>query len=164
MDVVGEVIEIKQSGAFGTRIFRAEPLELGVIGRTLRAVAIDEIQQAAADALDGGDIERLLRGRNIRGLGAERQRTLIGLLRIDHAKRHRRRAGPVRGDEGKAVGALLLVDEIIDVALAIDRDLPGPVARDRHVSHQLEQRVQLLWPRMRVFDELEAVGAHRIVG
>jgi hypothetical protein len=70
----------------------------------------------------------------------------------------------VRGDEGKAVGAGLLVDQIIDVALAIDRDLPGAVARDRQIAHQLEQRVQLFRSGMRVFDELEAVGAHRIVG
>ena len=47
-------------------------------------------------------------GRNIRRLGAERQRALVGLLRIDHAERHRRRAGPMRGDEVKAVGAGLL--------------------------------------------------------
>ena len=164
MDVVGEVIEIKQPGALGPRIARAQPFELGIIGRALGAVAIDEIQQAAADALDGGHVERLLRRRNIRGLGAERQCALIGLLRIDHAERHRRRAGPVRGDEIEAVGAGLLVDEIIDVALAIDRDLLGPVPRDRHIAHQPEQRVQFFGPRMRVFDELEAVGAHRVVG
>ena len=62
MDVVGEMIEIEQAGADGTRIARAEPFELGIIGRALGAIAIDEIQQAAADALDRGNIERLLRG------------------------------------------------------------------------------------------------------
>ena len=40
----------------------AEPVELDGIGRTLGTVAIDEIEQAAADALDRGDVERLLRG------------------------------------------------------------------------------------------------------
>ena len=164
MDVVGEMIEIKQPGAFRPRISCAEPVELGVVGRALRAVAIDEIQQAAADALDRGDIERLLRRRNIGRLGAERQRALIGPLRIDDAERHRGRARPVRGDKGEAVRARLFVDEIIDVALAIDRDLPGPVARHRHIAHQPEQRVQLFGSRVRVFDELKAVGAHRIVG
>jgi hypothetical protein len=69
-----------------------------------------------------------LRGRNIGRLRAERQRARIGLLRIDHPERHRRRAGPVRGNKAEAVGAGLFVDEIIDVALAVDRDLPGPVA------------------------------------
>ena len=70
----------------------------------------------------------------------------------------------MRGDEGKTVGAGLLVDEIIDIALAVDGDLPGLVARDRRIAHQLEQRVQLFRLRVGVFDELEAVGAHRIVG
>ena len=70
----------------------------------------------------------------------------------------------MRGDETKAMGAGLLVDEIVDVALAIDRDLLGLVARDRHITHQLEQCMQLLRLRMRVFDKLEAIGAHWIVG
>ena len=62
------------------------------------------------------------------------------------------------------MGAGLFVDEIVDVALAIDRDLLGLVVRDRHVAHQLEQRVQRFGIGMGVFDELKAVGAHRIVG
>jgi hypothetical protein len=88
----------------------------------------------------------------------------IGLLRIDYAKRHRRRAGSVRGDEAGAVAARLLIDQIIDVALAIDRDLLGLVAGDRRIAHQPEKRMQLFGLGMRVLDELEAVGAHRIVG
>ncbi len=62
------------------------------------------------------------------------------------------------------MGAGFLVDDVIDVALPIDRDLFGPVARDGHIAHQLEQRVQLFRLRMRIFDELEAIGAHRIIG
>ena len=155
---------IIQPRARGPRIAHAKPFELGVIGRALGAIAIDEIEQTAADALDGGNVERLLRRRNIGGLRAERQRARIGLLRIDHAERHRRRARPMRGDEAMAVGARLFVDEIIDVALAIDGDLFGPVAGDRRIAHQLEQRVQLFGPWVGVFDELKAVGAHRIVG
>ena len=164
MDVVGEVIDVIEPGARGPRVLCAQPFELGVIGRALGAVAIDEIQQAAADALDGGNVERLLRGSHIGRLRAERERTLVGLLRIDHAERHRRRAGAMRGNEAMAMGAGLLVDEIIDIALAIDGDLLGPVAGDRRVAHQPEQRVQFFGIRVRIFDELETVGAHRIVG
>ena len=68
------------------------------------------------------------------------------------------------GDEIEAVGARLFVDEIVDVALAIDRDLLGLVAGDRRKAHQLEQRVQFRGIGMGVFDELETIGAHRIVG
>ena len=97
-------------------------------------------------------------------LGAERNRTVIGRRGIDDAKRHRRRTGAVGGDELIAVSAGLLVDEIVDVALAIDRDLLGLVPRDGRIAHQLEQSVQLLRIGVGVFDELESVGAHRVVG
>src|SRR3954462_4938446 len=155
MDVVGEGVDVIKPGPCGTRVPGAKPFELDVVGRSLGAVTIDEIEHTAADALDGGNIERLLRGRNISGLRTKRERPLIGLLRIDHAKRHRRRAGPMRRDEAVAVGAGLFVDEIIDIALTIDRDLLALVAGDRHVAHQLEQRVQLFRLRVRVFDEFE---------
>src|SRR3954471_19658179 len=155
MDVVGEVVDVIKPGAGGTRVPGAKPFELDVVGRSLGAVTIDEIEHTAADALDGGNIERLLRGRNIGGLCTQRERPLIGLLRIDHAKRHRRRAWPVRRDEAMAMGAGLFVDEIIDIALAIDRDLFGLVAGDRQVAHQLEQRVQLLRLWVGILDEFE---------
>ena len=60
MDVVSEVIDIEQSRTGGTRVPGAAPFELGIGGRTLRAVAIDEIQETAADALERGHLERLL--------------------------------------------------------------------------------------------------------
>ena len=66
--------------------------------------------------------------------------------------------------ETETVGAGLFVDEIIDVALAVDRDVFCPVAGDRRIAHQFEQRMQFRGIRMRIFDELEAIGAHRIVG
>ena len=40
----------------------------------------------------------------------------------------------------------------------------APVARDRLITHQLEQRMQFFGPGMGVFDELKSVGTHRIVG
>ncbi len=163
MHVVGEVIEIEQAGTLGTRIPGTQPFELLVVGRALGAVTIDEIQQAAADALDGWHIERFLRGRNIRRLSAEREGALIGQARIDHPKGHRRRAGAVRSDEAMTVGARLFVDQVIDVALAIHRDRLGLVARHRRKTHQPEQGMKLLGLRVRIFDELEAVGAHRVV-
>src|SRR4051794_12087163 len=164
MDVVGEMVEIKQPRAHRPWIPGAEPFEFAVVGGTVGAVTIDEIQQAAANALDRGNVERFLRGRNLRRLCAKRDRALIGLPGVDHPEGHRRRAWSVRGDEGKAVRARLLVDEIIDVALPIDRDLFGPVAGDRNIAHQPEQRVQLFRLRMRVFDEFKTVGTHWIVG
>ena len=104
------------------------------------------------------------RGRPPGRSAAKRKGTRVGLLCVNDTKRHRGCTGAVRGDEVEAVGAGLLIDEIIDVALAVDRDLPGLVTGDRRIAHQVEQRVQLFWFRMGVFDELETIGAHRIVG
>ena len=70
----------------------------------------------------------------------------------------------MRGDEVEAVRAGLFIDEIVDIALAINRDLLGAVERDRDIAHPLEQRVQLFRLGVRIFDELEAVSAHRVVG
>ena len=162
MDVVGEVIDVIEPRAFRPRVAGAEPLEL--VRRTLGAVAIDEIEQAAADTLDGGNVERLLRRRNVGRFRAERQRAVIGRPGVDHPERHRRRARAVGGDKVKTMGAGFFVDEVVDVALAVDRDLPGAVTRDRGIAHQLEQRVQRPRVGMRVFDELETIGTHRIVG
>src|SRR5262245_43671638 len=99
MDVVGEVIDVVKPGAHGLRIARTEPFELGIVGGALRAVAVDEIEQAAADTLDGGNVERLLLRRQARWLGAECNRALISLPAIYDTERHRWRAGTVRGDE-----------------------------------------------------------------
>src|SRR5436190_14691280 len=73
MDVMGEMIDVIEPRARGMRIARAQPFELVIIGRALGAVAIDEIKHAAADAPDGGNIERLPRGRDIGRLRPERQ-------------------------------------------------------------------------------------------
>ncbi len=70
----------------------------------------------------------------------------------------------MRGNEVMAVGIRLLIDDIVDVALAIDRDLFRLVAGDRRIAHQLEQAVQLFRMRVGIFDELETIRAHRIVG
>ena len=89
---------------------------------------------------------------------------LEGVLRIDDAPRHRRRAGTVRGDEARRERAGLGVEHVVDVALPVDRDVLGLVLGDRPVAHSREQARELLRLRVGEFDELEAVGPDRIVG
>src|SRR4051812_41086523 len=105
MDVVGEVIDIKQPRPGRMRVLRTEPSKFGAIGRAFGAVAIDEIQQTAADALDGGNVERFLIGGNVSGFGAKRDRARVCLFRVNNTKSHRRRTGTVGGDEIEAMGA-----------------------------------------------------------
>ena len=61
---------------------------------------------------------------------------------------------------GEAVG--LGVDDEVDVALPVKRHIPGAVPGDRREAHGLEQFMKLLRFGRGVFDELEAVGAHRV--
>jgi hypothetical protein len=67
-----------------------------------------------------------------------------------------------RGEPGR-VAAGLLVHQVVDVALPVERDRPGAVPRHRLEAHGLEQRVQLLRLRMRVLDEAEAVRARGVL-
>ena len=163
MNVVREVVEVKEAKAFGLRIAFAGPGEFGVIGRALGAVAIDEIEQAAADALDGGNIEREESARRVGRLCAQGERTLIGRPRVDHAERHRGRTGAVLANEVRGIGARLLVDEVVHVALPVEAHIPVAVPGDEREAHRAEQLVQRSGVGMGVFDELEAVGSHRIV-
>ncbi len=65
--------------------------------------------------------------------------------------------------EALAEAARLGVDDEVDVALPVQRDVLAAVARRDREAHPLEQRAQQLGIGRRVLDELEAVGTHRIV-
>jgi hypothetical protein len=101
IDIVGEVVEIIEADALRLRIALAEPVEFGVIGRALLAVGVDEIEQRAADADDGRHIERLVVALIFRR--TLRDGMFEGLLRVDHAPGHGRRAGAVNADEAHRV-------------------------------------------------------------
>ena len=96
-------------------------------------------------------------------LGAKLDRALEGLRRILHPKRHRadRRTVLARERLRKAVG--LGIDDEVDVALPMQRHVLAAMAGDDRESQLFEQRAQQLGIGGRVFDELESVGAHRIV-
>ena len=66
---------------------------------------------------------------------------------------------------GKRLGEAfrLGVEDEVDVALLIEGDVFRAVPRRRDKPHALEQRRQLLRIGPGIFDELEPVGAHRVV-
>ena len=96
------------------------------------------------------------------GLAPRLTRTLEGRAGIGDAERHGAGAGAVLLGEaaGEAVG--LGIDDEVDVALPVERHVPGTVLGDRREAHGLEQVVELLRLGRGVLDELEAVGAHRV--
>jgi hypothetical protein len=62
----------------------------------------------------------------------------------------------------EAVG--LCVDDVIHIALAVERDILGAVLGDRREPHQAEGPVKFRRIRMREFHEFETVGPHRVGG
>jgi hypothetical protein len=56
----------------------------------------------------------------------------------------------------------LRVDDEVDVALGMQRDVLAAVTRGNREAEPLEETAQQLGIGRRVLDELEPVGAHRI--
>jgi hypothetical protein len=69
----------------------------------------------------------------------------------------------VHARELLAEAARLGVDDEVDVALAVQRHVLAAVAGADREAHAREQPAQQLGVGRGVLDELEAVGAHRIV-
>ena len=95
-------------------------------------------------------------------LGAERHGALESRGGIANAERHGAHRGPVRLRETLAEGIRLGVDDEIDVALRMQRDVLAAMPGDHRKPEPLEQAAQQLRVGRGVFDELESVGTHRI--
>src|SRR6266404_5309133 len=159
--VVGQVIEIVKARPLWPRITLAGPLEFRRVGGISGSVAVDEVQQQPANAFDSGRFQGLV-GTRV-GLGAKLNGALEGMLCIDDAPRHRRGTRAVGGNEASRERAGLGIQNEVDVALAIDRDVLGPVPGDGCIAHAPEQLCKLNRLRMSKFDELEPVGADRVL-
>ena len=137
-------------------------LEIDVVDGAALAVAVDQVDQRIADALDGRDVELHRPDLALDAPGAERQGALVGDGRVLHPEGDGADAGPVHAGEALGEAVLLGVDDEVHVALAVERDVLGAVLGDPHEAHALEQRAERRRIGRGVFDELEAVGAHRI--
>ena len=71
--------------------------------------------------------------------------------------------GAVHSRERLREASGLGVDDEVDLSLAIEEHILGAVLRDRREAHLLEQPAERGRVRRRVLDELEAVGAERVV-
>ena len=79
------------------------------------------------------------------------------------AERHGAGAGAVGLGIFLGVGAGLGIDDEVAIRLLVERDVFALVPGDFGKAHFREQRAQQLDVGRGIFDELEAVGAHRIV-
>lgn len=115
------MVEIIEADPLGIRVALAEPVELGLVGRSLGTIGLDEIEQRAADADNRRDIEHLV----VPFIGncAFRHRVIEGVLGVDDAPGHRRGAGTMICDETRGMTAGFGVEDIVDVTLSPDGDV-----------------------------------------
>ena len=85
MHIVGQVVDIIEAGGLRMRLGLADPVEIDVVDRPLGAVAVDEIQQRAADALDRRDLQLAGIDAGCDRLGAERDGALERMIGIGDA-------------------------------------------------------------------------------
>ncbi len=142
MHVVGQVIDIGEPHALRVAIDARQILEVDVVDRAALAIAVDEIEQQIADALDRGDVELHRPDLALDAPGAERQRPLVGEGRVLHAQRNGADAGSVHACEPLGEALRLGVDDEVHIALAIERDILRAMPRDLGEAHALEQRAQ----------------------
>src|SRR5690606_16987396 len=118
MHVVCQVVDIGQADAFRIALGALDRHEVDIIDGAARSVAVDQIDQAVADALDGGDGEFHRPDMGFDAPGAELAGALVGLGGIPDAEGH----GTDRRtmDAGEALGKAfrLGIEDEVDVALA----------------------------------------------
>ncbi len=164
-DVVGQVVQDLQThGVLALGLFPALDLVPGVIQRAVLAVLVDDVQQAAADALQHiGVVAGQGAAARAFGLaGAARQRALIGGLGVGDAEGHAvGRWAVVLGEVRRLPGGRA-VDQHGDVALLQAHHAVGRVHMGGGEAHQLQARNHRFGLGAGEFDELEAVDAEGV--
>ena len=119
--VVGQMVDRTEPDP-GRRHARDQGHEIDIVDRVF-AVAVDEVDEAAADPLDRRDVELHRPDLAVHRLGAEPDRPVIGRRRVLDPERDRADRGPMQPGKrlGKALG--LGIDDEIDPALAVERDV-----------------------------------------
>jgi len=95
-------------------------------------------------------------------LCAKFQRAVVGLLRIAHAKSHATNRRTVfRREVGRNTVGLIVEDQI-DIALAIQVHVLGAMGCYLGEAHDFKYRLKGIGYRGREFDEFKAHQAHRV--
>ncbi len=175
--VVRQVVDVGQAVALGVErllggharqrleidVEEADVADVARLRAVLAAPAVHQIDQAVADALDGGNVQLARAGLAGVAPGAQGQRALVGGLGVVHAEGDGADAGPVQPREALREAVGLGVDDEVDFALAIERHVLVAVARHWLEAHALEHPAHGLRIGGGVFDEFEAVGTHRVL-
>jgi hypothetical protein len=159
VDIVGEVVDAGEADPLHVRLRRLH--EVDVVD-AVSAIAVDQVEGAAADADDGGNVQ--LHRPRLAGVrpGAPLQRPAVGGARVADPEGHGAGAGAVRIGKALSRAVRLAVQDEVDVALAEVQHVLGPVPPDGAKAHGLEHVREGSGVGGGELDELEAVGAHRI--
>ena len=164
--IVRQVIDQLEARAHRVLVHARQVFKVDVIDRKLvrpGVIAVDQIDDRITDAADARNVQLHRPGLHLHGLGALRQKMVIGLARIAHAETHAagRRAMLARKIPGG--GFRLIIGDQVDAALAPQLHILGAVPGDLGKAHRLENRLQNAFFRRRELDELESIEASGIV-
>src|SRR5215218_6367185 len=99
-----------KTDALRLRVRLAEPLEIDIVDRPLRAIAVDEVDVQATDAFNGRDLELVGAHFRLYGLGTHRERALIGIFRVGDPEGHGWSGRAVLGGKTLGEGAGMRID------------------------------------------------------
>src|SRR2546426_1125379 len=141
MDVVREVIDVAQAGARGSRRIPAperldarQRPEIHVVDRVaviVLGIAVDEVDERVADALDRRDAQLARPRAALDAPGAALEEPVVRRRGVLHAERHRAYARAVATREVLRERARLGVDDEVDVALLVEQHVLVAVAGGR---------------------------------
>ena len=169
MHVVRQVVDVGEARARRMLVDAGQRDEVDVVDRHIASgvggrarIAVDEVDQRIADALDRGNVE-FHRPRTV----GDAPRALLDRLvvrggGIRHAEGDGADRRAVHARERLREGIRLGVDDEVDVPLPIEQHILRPMPRDRREAHLLEQVAKRGRIGRRVLDELEAVGSERV--
>ena len=160
--VVGQMVDVSQAEARGIGIGAGDRPEIDVVDAGV-VIAVDEIDQGAADPFDRRNVELHRTGRRGHDPCAALARVLDGPTGILHPQRHGTGTRTVQVLEAFGVAARLVVQDEVDVSLPVERHFLAAMARQRSEAQMAEERRHRRRVRGAVLDELEAVGAHGVV-
>ena len=129
----------------------------------LAAPAVDEVDQRVADALDRRNVEFHRARLRVEAPCAEFERPPVGERGVLDAKCDRADRRPVQPRKALREGIRFRVDDEVHAALPVQRHVLVTMPGDGDEPHAGEQAAQRGRVGCRVFDELEAVGSHRVV-
>jgi hypothetical protein len=163
IDIVGQMIDDRHPGPRRMAIDSRQIGEIDVVDRQIVAIAVDKVDNRAADAPYRGQAQLHRPGLRFHRLGAARQHFGIGLVRILHPEPHAAGGGAVFGREiGGGRSGFVIGDEI-DLALPPQIDILGAMTGDMHKAHRRENGFQQAALGRAKLDELEAIEANGVL-